>query len=209
MYTPAFNEEKRLPVLHDHMRAHPLATLVTLTTSGLVATHLPIILYPEPGEYGIIRGHISKANHQGRDTVASVDALAIFAGPHHYITPSWYPTKQQHGKTVPTWNYVTVHAYGPLRLVEDESWLHAHLEALTDIHESTSPKPWKITDAPADYIAGQARGIIGIEIPIHRLGGNWKVSQNRNEADRAGVALGLAALDTPESLAMQALVERS
>ena len=208
MYIPAVNEEKRLPVLQNHMRAYSLATLVSLTSAGLVATHLPLILDPDQGEFGTLRGHIAKANSQARHTLPEPQSLAIFAGPDHYITPSWYPTKQQHGKVVPTWNYVTVHAYGPIRFIEDESWLLAHLGALTTLHESGFPRPWKITDAPADFIAGQTRGIIGLELPIQRLEGKWKISQNRNEADRTGVAHGLAELDTPASLSMQALVER-
>jgi transcriptional regulator len=209
MYIPSFNEEKRLPVIHELMRAHPLATLVTMTATGLFATHLPMVLHAEEGEHGTLRAHISKANLHGRSTNADVDALAIFAGPHHYITPNWYPTKHEHHKTVPTWNYAVVHAYGPIDFIEDPAWLLTHLETLTNIHEATSPRPWKITDAPADYISGQARGIIGIELPIRTLEAKWKVSQNRNAADRHGVAEGLAELNNPESLAMKSLVDPS
>jgi len=206
MYIPPFNEEKRLPVIHDLMRHHPLATLVTMTDKGLFATHLPMVLHAEEGEYGTLRGHISKANLQGRATHADIDALAIFAGPRHYISPTWYPSKHEDPRTVPTWNYAVVHAYAPIAFIEDSSWLLTHLETLTSIHEATSPKPWKITDAPADYIVGQSRGIIGIELPIRTIQGKWKVSQNRTQADRAGVAEGLADLNTPEALAMKALV---
>jgi len=206
MYIPSFNEEKRLPVIYELMRVHPLATLVTMTEAGLFATHLPLVLHAEEGEFGMLRGHISKANLQGRSTNADVDALAIFAGPHHYISPNWYPTKLEHHKTVPTWNYAVVHAYAPIHFIEDPAWLLTHLETLTNIHEATSPKPWKITDAPADYIAGQAKGIIGIELPIRSIEGKWKVSQNRNQADRKGVVEGLADLGTPEALAMKTLV---
>lgn len=206
MYIPPFNEEKRLPVIHGLMRHHPLATLVTMTGSGLFATHLPLVLHADEGEFGVLRGHISKANLQGRTTDAAVEALAIFAGPEHYITPNWYPSKHDDPKTVPTWNYAVVHAYAPIRFIEDAAWLLTHLETLTNLHEAASPRPWKITDAPAEYIAGQARGIVGIELPIRSLEGKWKVSQNRTRADRTGVAEGLAELDTPEALAMKALV---
>jgi transcriptional regulator len=209
MYIPPFNEEKRLPVLHELIRTHPLATLVSMTTSGLFATHLPMVLHPEEGEYGTLRGHISRANLHGRTMLPEIESLAIFAGPQHYISPNWYPAKQEHHKVVPTWNYVAVHAYGLITFIEDPAWLLTHLATLTSLHEAASPQPWKITDAPADYIAGQARGIIGIEFPIRTLEGKWKVSQNRSRADRTGVAEALTALDTPESLAMKALVDPS
>jgi len=209
MYIPPFNEEKRLPVIHDLMRRHPLATLVTMTEQGLFATHLPLVLHAEEGEFGMLRGHISKANLQGRSTNADIAALAIFAGPQHYISPNWYPTKHEDPRTVPTWNYAVVHAYAPITFIEDASWLLTHLETLTAIHEASSPKPWKITDAPANFIAGQAKGILGIELPIRSLEGKWKVSQNRNQADRNGVTEGLTVVATPEALAMKALVERS
>jgi len=208
MYMPPFNEEKRLPVLHELMRTHPLATLVTMTEKGLFATHLPLVLHAEESEHGTLRGHISRANLQGRSTNADVDALAIFAGSQHYISPIWYPSKHDDPATVPTWNYVVVHAYAPIHFIDDPTWLHTHLETLTNIHEAASPKPWKITDAPADYIAGQARGIIGIELPIRTLEGKWKVSQNRTLADRTGVAQGLSDLGTPEALAMKTLVQQ-
>ena len=206
MYIPPFNEENRLPVLHELMRTHPLATLVTMTGHGLFATHLPMVLHAEEGEFGALRGHISKANLQGRDTNPEMDALALFSGSQHYITPNWYPSKHDDPKTVPTWNYAVVHAYGPIRFVEDPAWLLTHLETLTTIHEAASPKPWKITDAPSNYIAGQIKGIVGIEIPIRTLEGKWKVSQNRSKADRSGVAEGLMALGTEDATAMSGLV---
>jgi transcriptional regulator len=160
------------------------------------------------GAMGQLRGHISRANTQWRDYSPSVEALAIFSGPQHYITPNWYAEKQETGKVVPTWNYVVVHAYGYLKVIEDGEWLMAHLATLTNIHEAESPVPWKIADAPADYIASLAKGIVGLEMTVERLEGKWKVSQNRSEQDRHGVARGLAELDTTESLTMKALVEK-
>jgi transcriptional regulator len=145
-----------------------------------------------------LKGHISRANPQWRDYTPSVEALAIFSGPQHYITPSWYPEKQETGKVVPTWNYVVVHAYGYLKVIEDGEWLMAHLENLTNTHEAGFAVPWKVGDAPSDYIAS---------LDIERLEGKWKVSQNRSEQDREGVARGLAGLNTTESLAMKGLVE--
>ncbi len=208
MYIPRSNEEKRVPVLHDFMREQPLACLVTLGSSGLVASHIPMVLEQDGSEFGILKGHLSRANPQWRDLTAGVEALAVFSGPHHYISPSWYPSKHEHGKEVPTWNYAVVHAYGTLRLVEDSSWLLLHLESLTDIHEAGFAVPWKVSDAPPEFIQQLSNGIIGLELPIRRLEGKWKVSQNKTERDRNGVREGLTALDTPESLAMKALVER-
>jgi transcriptional regulator len=209
MYIPSANAETRLPVLHDLIRTHPLASLITLNTTGMIATHLPLVLADDNSDLGLLQGHISRANPQRRDLAPTTDALAIFSGPHHYISPSWYPMKQQTGKVVPTWNYCVVHAYGPLRLIEDPTWLLAHLKTLTNLHEATFPTPWQVEDAPADFIAALLNGIIGLEIPIRRLEGKWKLSQNRNPADRAGVAQGLSTLNTPASQAMQQLVEEA
>jgi transcriptional regulator len=207
MYIPRHNEEKRVPVMHALMVSQPLGTLVTLGASGLFASHIPMILENDGSQFGVLKGHISRANTQWRDFVPTVDALAIFAGHQHYITPNWYPGTKEHGKEVPTWNYVVVHAYGPLRVIQDEHWLLTNVTKLTDIHEAGSPVPWKVSDAPQDFIKSQLKGIIGLELPIQRLEGKWKVSQNRTESERKGVIEGLTKLNTPESLAMKALVE--
>ena len=207
MYIPRANQEDRIPVLHRLIEEHPFASLITMGSSALFASHIPMVL-EQNGGMGQLRGHISRANAQWRDYTPSVEALAIFSGPQHYITPNWYVEKQETGKVVPTWNYVVVHAYGYLKIVEDGEWLMAHLASLTKIHEAGSPVPWKIEDAPADYVASLAKGIVGLEITIERLEGKWKVSQNRSEEDRNGVAKGLAELDTMESLEMKALVEK-
>jgi len=207
MYIPRANREDRLPVLHKLMEEQPLASLVTMGSSGLIATHLPMVLVQEGNSLGTLRGHLSRANPQWREFSPTVHALAIFSGPQHYITPTWYETSETEGKDVPTWNYAVVHAYGYLKLIEDADWLMAHLEELTTIHESAVPVPWKIGDAPAGYIASLLKGIVGLEMVIERLEGKWKVSQNRSEQDRTNVAKGLDELNTPESLAMKALVE--
>jgi transcriptional regulator len=207
MYIPKHNEEKRVSVMHSLIASSPLGTLVTLGASGLFATHIPMVLEDDGTQFGVLRGHISRANPQWRDFVPTVDALAIFAGHQHYITPNWYPETKEHGREVPTWNYVVVHAYGPLTVIQDEHWLLTNVEKLTSIHEAGSPVPWKVSDAPEDYIKSQLRGIVGLEIPIQRLLGKWKVSQNKTERARNGVIEGLAELNTPESLAMKALVE--
>jgi transcriptional regulator len=207
MYIPRANEENRISVMHALIVSQPLGTLVTLGTSGLFASHIPMVLEDDGSQFGVLKGHISRANTQWRDFVPTVDALAIFAGHQHYISPNWYPGKQEHGKEVPTWNYAVVHAYGPLKVIEDEQWLLTFLHRLTDIHEAESPVPWKVSDAPAEFIRSLLNGIIGLELPIHRLEGKWKVSQNRTEAERKGVIEGLSKLNTPESLAMKSLVE--
>jgi transcriptional regulator len=207
VYIPNANREDRLSVLHKLMDDQPFASLITVGLSGLFASHIPMVL-EQNGVKGVLKGHVSRANTQWRDYFPSVEALAIFSGPQHYITPSWYPAKQETGKVVPTWNYVVVHAYGHLRVIEDGEWLMAHLRQLTKIHEAGSPVPWQVGDAPADYVASQLKGIVGLEMAIGRIEGKWKVSQNRSERDRDGVAKGLSDLNTTESLAMKALVEK-
>jgi transcriptional regulator len=206
MYIPKHNEETRTDVLDRLMASQPLASLITMTSSGLFATHLPLVLHRTDDQHAILRGHLARANRQWKEFSPEIDALAIFSGPQHYITPSWYPEKAETGKVVPTWNYAVVHAYGPLKIVEDPDWLLTHLNTLTDIHEATRPKPWSVTDAPADFIASIARGIVGLELKVERLEGKWKVSQNQSAATQVTVAEGLEALNTEAGRNMQALV---
>ena len=208
MYIPRHNEEKRVSVMHSLIVSRPLGTLVTLGASGLFASHIPMILEDDGSQFGVLKGHISRANTQWRDFVPTVEALAIFAGHQHYISPNWYPGTKEHGREVPTWNYVVVHAYGPLKVIQDHDWLLTNVEKLTNNHEAASPTPWKVSDAPEDFIKSQLNGIVGLELPIRRLEGKWKVSQNRSERERNGVVDGLSRLNTPESLAMKALVEK-
>src|ERR1700761_7253640 len=139
MYIPKFNEETRTPVLREFIREHSFGALVTMGSSNLMASHIPMVLEDDGSEFGILKAHISRANTQWRDADTSIDALAIFSGDHHYITPNWYPSKHEDGRQVPTWNYIVVHAYGTLRTIEDPLWLTAHLESLTNIHEASSP----------------------------------------------------------------------
>ena len=208
MYIPRHFEETRVEVLHRLMRDEPFATLVTLGPDGLNANHLPLELDPEPAPFGTLRGHVSRANAVWRTTDPSVEALVVFQGPQRYITPAWYPTKEEHGRVTPTWNYVVAHAYGTPRFIEDAAWLRAHVERLTAIHEAGRERPWHVGDAPDDYIAAQVRGIVGFEIAITRLSGKWKVSQNRVDPDREGVAAGLRAEADAAAAAMADIVER-
>jgi transcriptional regulator len=205
MYLPKHFEETRVPVLHDLIRAHPLATLVMLTPGGLDANHIPFEIDPDPAPFGTLRGHVARANPLWR-TVSDVEALAVFQGPDLYVSPSWYVTKQETGKVVPTWNYAVVHAHGPLRVIDDRAWLRAFVETLTNRHEAGRRDPWKVTDAPADYVDSMVTAIVGIEIPITKLIGKWKVSQNRPEQDRAGVVEGLRRDGGDSASAMARLV---
>lgn len=209
MYVPPHFEETRLEVLHDLVRSHPLATVVTLAQESLNANHIPMELDTEPPPLGILRGHVSRANPMWKDFSSDVRALVIFQGPESYITPSWYQTKQESGKVVPTWNYAVVHAYGQLRIIEDPVWLRALVERLTNRHEAPRAEPWEVADAPEDYLRGQLNGIVGLEIPIERLIGKWKVSQNRPDTDRKGVIQGLQELGKSEAACMADLVDRA
>ena len=191
MYLPSHFAEARVDVLHDLIRAYPFGTLVVLASNGLDANHIPFEIDPEPAPFGTLRGHLARANPLWKDFSAQVDALAIFQGPHTYISPSWYPSKKEHGKVVPTWNYAVVHATGPLRVIDDQAWVRRFVEQLTHRHEAHRSNPWKVTDAPADFVDTMTSAIVGIDIPISRLAGKWKVSQNRPEKDRAGVVEGL------------------
>ena len=193
MYLPAHFEEERPEVLHELLRTHPLGLLVPLTAAGeLQANSLPFVLDADPaGGPGILRAHVARANPLWREAAAQTESLVVFQGPQAYVSPSFYPSKAEHGKVVPTWNYVMVQARGRLRAIEDAAWLHAFVTRLTDRHESKRARPWAVSDAPAGYIATMLGAIVGIEIVLSALTGKWKVSENRSAADRAGVVQGL------------------
>jgi transcriptional regulator len=193
LYVPPLFKEDRIDVLHAAIRGSGLATLVTLTADGLIASHVPMLLDPDPAPYGTLLGHVARPNPQARGAVPGVQGLAIFQGPDAYITPSWYATKRENGKVVPTWNYVTIHAYGPVEFFDDTERLRAIVTRLTERQEAARAEPWAVTDAPADFIEGMLRGIVGFALPIARLEGKWKMSQNRPAQDRAGVITGLEA----------------
>jgi transcriptional regulator len=196
MYLPAHFAEDRLSVLHDAIRAHGFATLVTLTDSGLIASHVPLLIDPDRGAHGTLVGHLARPNPQA--TAAIGEALAIFQGPDGYISPGYYATKRANGKVVPTWNYVAIHAYGPLRLIRDKDELLDIVTRLTHRHEADRAEPWAVSDAPQDFVDGMLNGIIGFEIEITRIQGKWKMSQNRPEEDQAGVVDGLRADGRPD-----------
>ena len=197
MYLPAHFRQERVPELHALMRERPLATLVTLSSDGLNANHIPLMIVPEPAPFGTLLGHVARSNPLWRDSEPAV--LAIFTGPEHYVSPSWLPSKQEHGRVVPTWNYTAVHAHGQLRIHDDREWLRGVVTRLTKTHEAQFERPWSVTDAPAEYIDGLLKGVVGIEIPIERLEGKWKMSQNRTDADREAVTETLLEMKTPSA----------
>jgi transcriptional regulator len=193
LYVPAKFREDRLPVLHDAIRRAGLAILVTHGADGLEATHVPMLLDADDGVAGTLRGLVALANPQWRNWVAGGTALAIFPGPDAYVSPGWYATKRETGKVVPTWNYITVHAYGELEFFDDPARLLPLVTGLTDRHEADRPAPWAVSDAPAAYLDAMLRGIVGFRLGITRLEGQWKLGQNRTAADRAGTIAGLRA----------------
>jgi transcriptional regulator len=190
MYLPPHFREDRLDVQHQLIRTHPLGLLISAGPSGLLANPVPFVLVPDVSERGTLRCHISRANTHWRELMAVEECLVVFQGPQAYVTPSWYQTKRDTGKVVPTWNYISVHTWGRPQVIEDANWIRAQIELLTRSREDSRAEPWHVDDAPADYVSSQIKGIIGIEIPIARIEGKWKVSQNRPEADRLGVIAG-------------------
>lgn len=193
MYRPLAFREDRPDVLHTLIESHRLATLVTSGEGGLLANLVPFTLDRTSGRHGLLRAHLARGNDQYPALADGAEALVIFQGPETYITPSWYPSKAEHGNVVPTWNYVVVQAWGRPRVIEDAVWLRAQIGELTAAQEAPRAHPWAVDDAPAAYIDAQLKGIFGIEIPMQRIEGKWKASQNRPEPDRLGVAEGLSA----------------
>lgn len=206
MYQPPAFRETEVPTQQAFIAAHPLGLLIS-GGDGLLANPIPFVLYPDEGAFGTLRCHLSRANPQWQALQQAPEALVVFQGTEHYITPSWYPQKAVDGKVVPTWNYAMVQARGAARIVEDAAWLHANVSALTNQHEGHRAKPWAVSDAPDAFIASQLKGIVGIEIAIVNLAGKFKASQNRAPADRAGVAKGLLGETDAEAPAMRELVK--
>jgi transcriptional regulator len=190
MYQPPAFREDRIEVQHALIRKHPLGLLITAGPAGLLANLFPFLLDADGAEKGTLRLHMARANPQWRELDAVGECLVVFQGPQDYVTPSWYATKRETGKVVPTWNYATVHAWGKPRVMNDDAWLRKQIEDLTASREARRAAPWQVGDAPEDFVVMQMRAIVGIEIPISRIEGKWKMSQNRPEADRAGVIAG-------------------
>ena len=188
MYQPAHFKEERPEVIRSLIAEHPLGALVTLTSGGIEGNHMPFLYDPEPAPLGTLRCHVARANPVWREFKPEAEALVMFQGPQLYVSPSWYPAKKEHGKVVPTWNYLVVHAYGPVRVMDDSEWLRRFVTRLTDTFEKKRADPWKVTDAPPEFVDSHLKAIVGIEIPVTRIAGKWKASQNRPGADRANVA---------------------
>jgi transcriptional regulator len=205
MYNPAHFAEDRVEVLFEFIAQHPLATLVTCGADGPEATHVPVVPHPESGPHGTLRCHLARANPHA-DLLDGANVLAIFQGESQYITPSWYPSKREHGKVVPTWNYLVAHVRGRARIFEDSARIVEHVKALTESQERIFEMPWSVDDAPRDYIDGLSKAIVGVEIMIDSLQGKWKVSQNRPDADRAGVVEGLKGIGTEPAAEMARFV---
>ena len=209
MYLPAHFEETRTEALHALIVAHPLGTLVTLGSDGLAANHIPFLIDASDGPHGTLIGHVARNNALWHDHAGQVEVLVIFQGASAYISPNWYATKQITHEVVPTYNYAVVHAHGPLVVHDDSKWLRGVVGKLTKAMEASHQAPWKMADAPSDFINQQLENIVGIEIPINRLTGKWKTSQNRPLDDRIGAVDGLRASGGPAEAAMAALIEQT
>jgi transcriptional regulator len=207
MYQPDDFPVEDVSEMHALMRARPFAALISSGSTGLYASHLPTVLKDE-GPYGVIECHLARPNPHWKELAEGNEALMIFQGPEGYITPNWYPSKAQHGKVVPTWNFAVVHAYGRPEVMKDKDWLLQHVTELTAQQESSEAKPWTPSDAPATYIEIMLRGIVGFRFAITRLEGKWKMSQNREVQDRVGVVKGLSARAAGDDLEIAEVVSR-
>ena len=209
MYIPSQFDQTQLPELHGLIQQHPLAAIIVASADGLEANHVPVLLDAARGPFGTLRGHIARANPLWRQVGAGTGVLAVFQGVSHYISPSWYASKREHGKVVPTWNYSAVHARGNIQWFHDLQWLRALLDATTDHHERRYDKPWRVGDAPAEFVGHMLGAIVGFEIPIDSLSGKWKLSQNRTESDRAGIITALTGQADAAAVAMAAAIRRA
>jgi transcriptional regulator len=209
MYQPAHFREDRLELQHALIHDNPFGAMVSVGPNGLVANHFPFVLDRAASPLGTLRAHMARANDQWKHLDGERESLVIFQGVDAYITPSWYATKAETQKAVPTWNYAIVHVYGTPRIVDDAEWLRRHVSELTTRHEASLPEPWQVTDAPADFIASMLKAIVGVELVISRIEGKTKASQNRPEIDRAGVVQGLTGQGDERSRAMAELVAAS
>ena len=191
VYNPRWFKEERVDVLQDEVNRVSFGTIITNAKSGIMASHVPMLIDRSRGELGTMFGHVARGNLQWRDSLPEGQGLAVFLGPDAYISPSWYKTKQETGMVVPTWNYIAIHVRGPVSFFEDKERLRGIVTKLTGHHEADSTKPWHVTDAPAEYVEGELKQIVGFEMLISKIEGKWKMSQNRRAEDRAGAATGL------------------
>ncbi len=191
MYTPAYHAFNDIDQMYAHIAKYPLGAWVCHVRGQLIANHLPFVRDAQHGSHGRLVAHVSRANPVWRELAEGAPSVVMFMGPSAYITPSWYPGKRQHGKVVPTWNYVTVHVHGMARAINDARWILEALNRLTDAQEAKQAQPWKVADAPPEYIDKLLKAVVGIEITIDRIEGRLKVSQDKAEPDRRGIVEGL------------------
>ena len=208
MYVPRAFAQTDVKALHKQMLATPLPVVVTHGSQGLIASHVPLLLNPDEGACGTLYGHLARANPHWQALAEGSEALVIFAGEQAYISPSFYPSKAVHGKAVPTWNYLAVHAYGQAEVFDDAERLLALVSRLSHKHEAERPEPWAVSDAPGDYIDSMLKAIVGFRLPITRLDGKRKLSQNRDAADQAGVRQGLLGNSNPQDHALAHLMAK-
>lgn len=208
MYQPPHNREERADVIHGLIRDQKLGLLISHGAAGLSANLMPFVLHAGERQLGRLECHLARANEQWRELqTAGEECLVVFQGPHAYVTPTWYPSKREHGKTVPTWNYMLVQARGRATVHEDIVWLRRHLDELTDENEARFAEPWRVEDAPERYVAAQLKGIVGVSIELTGLAGKWKLSQNRSVADRRGVVAGLTSIGGRDGVVGEAMAE--
>jgi transcriptional regulator len=208
VYIPPAFREQDVAALNRHIEAVGFATLVTVGADGPLISHLPMLLDAQAAPHGALRGHLARANPQWQASDLAKPAVAIFMGPDAYVSPSWYPSKKEHGRAVPTWNYATVHVRGRLELFDDPEQLRAHVTELTERHEGRFAVPWRVSDAPEDYLRGQLKAIVGVRLKIEAIEGKMKLSQNRPMADRQGVVAALGASARPADRAVAELMQR-
>ncbi|MDO5638339.1 MAG: FMN-binding negative transcriptional regulator [Neisseria sp.] len=208
MYTPAKFKQSDLTELQAFIAAHPLATLIAQSADGIAAAHLPLLWHDDGSEFGALHGHFAKANPLWQTALPDSAWLVIFQNNGHYISPNWYPSKARDHKAVPTWNYQAVHIRGRLNIIRDQAAIHAILDKLSTVHEQNQPRPWSPADAPADYIDALCRAIVCFEIPIERIEGKYKLSQNQPADNRRGIVAGLRQMQQPEAEKMANLVAR-
>lgn len=205
MYEPAHFKVEDRAALFEVIRAHPLAQLVTAGPGGLMANPIPFVLAGEPGQE-VLRAHLARPNPQWQELQAGAEPLVIFQSVEHYVSPSWYATKAETHKVVPTWNYIVVQVRGPAKVDDSRAWLHGQIDQLTRQHEAKRAEPWSVDDAPEPFVEAQMRGIVGVEIAIRDITGKFKLSQNRKLEDQQGVVAGLASEGDAQAAAMRALI---
>jgi transcriptional regulator len=206
MFIPHLFEETRIDKMHEVITKNPLGAVIINTATGLDANHIPFHLHPASGPFGTLRAHFSREHPFGQQAARNCDCLIVFQGPSAYISPSWYPSRNKHGRVQPSWYYAVVHAYGRLKVGNDQEWLATHLRDVTDQLEGSQPNGWSPREAPADFIARLLLQIVGVEIRIERLLGKWQVGQQKNREDLEGIVTGLNATAVPSNEALIELI---